>query len=86
MKPGTPIPGLESIYPASKDPSQSRVPTARPREEYPPWVSDLAKPMPTLARLRGMKVEDASDGDMKRYLKLVRRIKIKENNEERAKK
>jgi len=30
-------------------------------------------------------VEDASDKDMKRYLKLVRKAKIKSNNESRAK-
>jgi hypothetical protein len=35
--------------------------------------------------LRGMKVEDASDRDMKRYLKLVRKARIKSNNESRAK-
>mmetsp|Transcript_16038 Transcript_16038/g.29082 ORF Transcript_16038/g.29082 Transcript_16038/m.29082 type:complete len:124 (+) Transcript_16038:134-505(+) len=82
---GTPIPGLESIYPKVKDPSQSKVPTAKPREEYPSWVSDLVKPPATLAKLRNMKIENATDKDMKRYLKLVRRAKIKQNNVERAK-
>jgi len=43
-------------------------------------------PLPTLAELRRMPIEEASDKDMKRYLKLVRRAKIKANNEERRKK
>ncbi len=80
MKPGTPIPGLSQIYPPSKDPSTSNAPTALPREEYPSWVSDLAVAPPTLAKLRNIKMEEASDGDMRRYLKLVRRNLIKENN------
>ena len=32
LKPGTPIPGLENIYPPSKDPSKDRTPIAKPRE------------------------------------------------------
>ena len=87
LKPGTPIPGLENIYPKSKDPkSKDRTPIAKSREEYPPWVSGLTQPLPSLAKLRAMKIEDATDKDMKRYLKLVRRAKIKANNEERRKK
>ena len=86
LKPGTPIPGLENIYPPSKDPTKDRTPIAKPRSEYPPWVNELTKPLPTLAKLRTMKIEDATDKDMKRYLKLVRRAKIKANNEERRKK
>ena len=86
LKPGTPIPGLENIYPKSKDPTKDRTPIAKPREEYPPWVSGLTQPLPSLAKLRAMKIEDATDKDMKRYLKLVRRAKIKANNEERRKK
>lgn len=87
LKPGTPITGLENIYPPSKkDPTKDRTPIAKPRSEYPPWVNELTKPLPTLAKLRAMKIEDATDRDMKRYLKLVRRAKIKANNEERRKK
>ena len=86
LKPGTLIPGLENIYPKSKDPTKDRTPIAKPREEYPPWVSGLTQPLPSLAKLRAMKIEDATDKDMKRYLKLVRRAKIKANNEERRKK
>lgn len=80
MKPGTPIPGL-SIYPPSKDPnSPSNSPAALPRSEYPQWVSQLVEAPPTLAKLRNMKMEEASDKEMRRYLKLVRRNLIKENN------
>mmetsp|Transcript_24089 Transcript_24089/g.36499 ORF Transcript_24089/g.36499 Transcript_24089/m.36499 type:complete len:124 (+) Transcript_24089:153-524(+) len=80
MKPGTPIPGLTSIYPPSKDPNNPTAPTALPRSEYPSWVSQLAEAPPTLAKLRNMKMEEATDKDMRRYLKLVRRNLIKENN------
>ncbi|KAL3807818.1 hypothetical protein ACHAXA_009047 [Cyclostephanos tholiformis] len=54
MKPGTPIPGLDKIYPISKDGS-SRAPVALPREEYPQWVNELTRPLPTWrsARMRG---------------------------------
>jgi hypothetical protein len=84
MKPGTQIPGLSSIYPPSKnnDPANAdtAAPTAKPRSEYPSWVSALAETPPTLAKLRNMKLEEASDKEMRRYLKLVRRNVIKENN------
>ena len=87
IKPGSPIPGLESIYPKNtKDPSKDKTPIYLNREEYPSWVSQLMVPLPTLAELRRMPIEEASDKDMKRYLKLVRRAKIKANNEERRKK
>ena len=79
MKAGTQIPGLDSIYPSSKG-GDSSAPIVKERSEYPKWVSSLAESPPTLAKLRNMKMEDASDKDMKRYLKLVRRIKIKNNN------
>ena len=83
MKAGTQIPGLDSIYPSSKgggSGGDSSAPIVKERSEYPKWVSSLAEAPPTLAKLRNMKMEDASDKDMKRYLKLVRRIKIKNNN------
>ena len=80
LKAGTPIPGLSTILPPSKDPSKDTTPTAKPRSEYPSWVSDLAKSPPTLAKLRNMKMEEASDQDMRRYLKLMRRNLIKDNN------
>lgn len=75
MKPGTPIPGLD-IY-KDQDP-----PVALERSEYPDWVGTLAEPMISLAKLRKMPEEEATDKEKKRYLKLVRRLKIKDNNEE----
>jgi hypothetical protein len=84
MTPGTPIPGLDKIYPTPKG-GTSKAPVSLPREEYPPWVNELTQPLPSLAKLRTMRVEDASDRDMKRYLKLVRKTKIKSENESLAK-
>jgi len=75
MKPGTPIPGLNFMK--NKDPIVSME-----RGNYPDWVTDLAKPMVTLAELRRMKWEDSTDRDKMRYLKLTRRIRIKANNVE----
>lgn len=74
MKPGTPIPGLDFMK--DKDP-----PVALERSEYPEWVNSLAEKEVTLAQLRKIPVEEASDREMMRYLKLTRRIKIKEQNE-----
>lgn len=53
---------------------------AKPREEYPEWVDTLAKPMKTLAELRKMEFEDASDKERMRYLVLTRRQVIKDSN------
>ena len=75
MKPGTPIAGLDIF-------KEKEAPVALERSEYPEWVNTLAKPMVSLAKLRKMPEEEASDKDKKRYLKLVRRLKIKEKNEE----
>jgi hypothetical protein len=85
MKPGTPIPGLDSIYPKADpkkaaDPNKT-APVAKPRSEYPKWVNELATPPPTLAYLRSINIWEGTDYEMKRYLKLVRRGKIKEDNE-----
>lgn len=73
MKPGTPIPGLNFLK--GKEPI-----VALKREEYPEWVNDLATPKVTLAMLRRMPEEDASEKDKMRYLKLTRRFKMKDNN------
>ena len=75
MKPGTPIPGLD--FRKDRDP-----PVALKRSEYPEWVSDLAKKDLSLAKLRRMPVEEATDKQKMRYIKLTRRMKIKERNEE----
>lgn len=74
MKPGTPIPGLK-IY------KEKDAPVALERSEYPAWVDTLTKPLPSLAQLRRMNIEEASDRDKRRFLKLTRRQKIRERNE-----
>ena len=78
MKPGTPISGLDIFK--EKEP-----PVALERSEYPEWISSLAQNDVTLAQLRRMPEEEASDREKKRYLKLTRRLLIKKNNEEMAK-
>ena len=75
MKPGTPIAGLDLFK--DKDP-----PVVLERSEYPEWVNDLCRDLPHLAELRRMPEEEATDRDIMRYLKLTRKIKIKENNAE----
>lgn len=49
-------------------------------EEYPGWVHKLHMPHTPLAKLRKMELEEASDSEMFRYIKLTRRIEIKEAN------
>ena len=75
MKPGTPIPGLDFL----KNVEQ---PVSKPREEYPAWVDNLTKSKKSLAVLRKMDVEDATDKEKMRYLKLTRRREIKQHNAE----
>ena len=55
---------------------------SKERSEYPNWVSKLSEPPKTLAALRKIEnLEAADDKEQMRYLKLTRRILIKENNE-----
>jgi hypothetical protein len=75
MKPGTPIRGLDFL----KNVEQ---PVSKPREEYPAWVDSLTESKKTLAVLRKMDVEDATDEEQMRYLKLTRRREIKQRNSE----
>lgn len=77
MKPGTPIAGLDFIKNAEPVVSKER-------SDYPSWVNDLIKPQNTLAKLRKMDMWTANDEDQKRFLKLTRRIKIKEDNVDAA--
>ena len=64
---GSPIPGLDFL----KD---NPAPILRDPLEYPKWVGEIVtKPLPTLARLQKMEVEDATDKEQYRYLKLTRR-------------
>jgi len=73
MKPGTPIAGLDFL-------NNVDAPVSKERSEYPVWIGDLAKPMKTLANYRKINLEEADEGDQMRYLKLLRRKTIKENN------
>lgn len=54
------------------------------RSEYPEWVNDLEKPLISLAALRRIPNEEAQDVEIMRYLKLTRRMKIRQRNEESA--
>ena len=52
IKPGTPIPGLENIYPKNtKDPSKDKTPVYLKREEYPSWVSQLMVPLIVIPKM-----------------------------------
>jgi hypothetical protein len=75
MKVGTVLPGLDFI----KD---TDVVLSKERSEYPDWVDSLAKPMLSLAKLRRMSEEEATDREKERYLKLTRRQQMKNKNAE----
>jgi hypothetical protein len=77
MKPGTTFQGL-SIFKGQEPP------VVKERAEYPEWVDTLADPMLSLAKLRRIPNEEAQDRDILRYLKLKRRLTIKQKNEESA--
>ena len=76
MKPGTKLPSGLSIY-KNVDP-----PVVLKQEEYPEWMKDLSKPLPSLAQLRRMPNDDATIKDVQRYLKLQRRNHIRQQNEQ----
>mmetsp|Transcript_16439 Transcript_16439/g.20539 ORF Transcript_16439/g.20539 Transcript_16439/m.20539 type:complete len:147 (+) Transcript_16439:104-544(+) len=73
MAPGTPIPGLDFF-------KKQAQPVALERSEYPPWVNDLAKPLPSIVQLRRMDETDATTWEKNRFLKLEKRLIIKRNN------
>jgi hydrogenase maturation factor HypF (carbamoyltransferase family) len=73
MKPGTPIAGLDFMK--NEDPVVSKE-----RSEYPEWVNNLATPMPSLAKLKKMSVEETDESEQYRFLKLTRRNLIKDAN------
>jgi hypothetical protein len=75
MKVGTVLPGLDFI----KDTDEV---LTKARSEYPDWVDSLAKPMLSLAKLRRMTEEEATDREKERYLKLSRRQEMKNKNAE----
>eukprot|EP00526_Cylindrotheca_closterium_P022062 CAMPEP_0113643668 /NCGR_PEP_ID=MMETSP0017_2-20120614/22971_1 /TAXON_ID=2856 /ORGANISM="Cylindrotheca closterium" /LENGTH=117 /DNA_ID=CAMNT_0000555215 /DNA_START=46 /DNA_END=402 /DNA_ORIENTATION=- /assembly_acc=CAM_ASM_000147 len=75
MKAGTKMENL-AIF-KGQDP-----PVVKEREEYPEWVGKLAEPLPSLAKLRKIPNEEADEKEILRFLKLNRRIGIRDNNEE----
>jgi Mitochondrial ribosomal protein L37 len=79
LKAGTPIPGLNFLK--GKDPV-----VALERSAYPEWIDDLAKPqagLPPFSTLRKMEFEDANIMEVRRFMKLERRITIKTYNSEK---
>jgi hypothetical protein len=74
LKPGEPIQALKIF-------KNEEAPIVKPRHEYPDWVNTLAEKDVSLAQLRRMEVEDATDREQRRFLKLTRRIEIRSKNE-----
>ena len=78
LKPGTPIVGVDIFK--DRDPQ-----LVLERTEYPVWINNLAIPELSLNRLMKLPVEDATDQQKRRYLKLKRRKVIKKNNASKKK-
>lgn len=74
MKPGTVMKDL-AIF---KD---KEAPVVLERSEYPEWVASLSEPLPSLANLRQIPDEEATDSEQRRFLKLTRRAAIKLKNQ-----
>ncbi|XP_056688962.1 54S ribosomal protein L37, mitochondrial [Spinacia oleracea] len=60
-------------------------PKIRPDSEYPDWLWQLLDKRPALSELQRKEAEDLPFEDLKRYVKLDNRARIKENNSVRAK-
>lgn len=60
-------------------------PKIRPDSEYPDWLWHLLDKRPALSELQRKEAEDLPMEDLKRYVKLDNRARIKENNSVRAK-
>ncbi|XP_045823950.1 uncharacterized protein LOC123916524 [Trifolium pratense] len=60
-------------------------PKILPNAEYPDWLSQLIDKRPALSELRRKNIETLVFGDLKRYVKLDNRARIKENNSLKAK-
>jgi len=73
MKPGTPIAGLDFL-------KNVDAAVSKERSEYPDWVNNLDDAGQTLAKLRKTDIWTADESDQMRYLKLSRRLKIKDDN------
>lgn len=75
MKAGTVLKFLDFV----KD---QEAPVVLPRDEYPSWVGELVRPQQSLAVLRRIPNEEAEDSEIRRYLKLTRRQRIQDKNEQ----
>lgn len=53
--------------------------------DYPDWLWHLVDKQPALSELRRKKIESLPYEDLKRFVKLDNRVRIKENNAVRAK-
>ncbi|XP_057532263.1 54S ribosomal protein L37, mitochondrial-like [Amaranthus tricolor] len=60
-------------------------PKIRPDAEYPDWLWHLLDKRPALSELQRQDPEALALEDLKRYVKLDNRVRIKENNSVRAK-
>ncbi|KAF3452346.1 hypothetical protein FNV43_RR02779 [Rhamnella rubrinervis] len=60
-------------------------PKVLPDSEYPDWLMHLLDKRPALSELRRKKIETLPFEDLKRFVKLDNRARIKENNSLKAK-
>jgi large subunit ribosomal protein L54 len=60
-------------------------PKILPNTKYPDWLCQLIDKRPALSELRRKNIETLVFGDLKRYVKLDNRARIKENNSLKAK-
>ncbi|GAU30624.1 hypothetical protein TSUD_62440 [Trifolium subterraneum] len=60
-------------------------PKVLPNAEYPDWLCQLIDKCPALSELRRKNIETLFYEDLKRYVKLDNRARIKENNSLKAK-
>jgi len=60
-------------------------PKILPNSKYPDWLCQLIDKRPALSELRRKNIETLLFEDLKRYVKLDNRAKIKENNSLKAK-
>jgi Mitochondrial ribosomal protein L37 len=79
MKPGEPLQALKIF-------KNQDAPVVLERHEYPDWINNLAQKDISLAQLRRMDEADATDREKMRFLKLTRRLAIRQKNEASKKK